>query len=120
MPPFAFVVPNRYNDMHDGTVAQGDHWLSTYLPKVQLSSWYASGGVVIITWDEGQTTKGVNGGKGGGHVATVVISKHAQGRGAYPANGNHYGTLRAIEDAYGVGRLGGSRDSLNGNLAPAF
>jgi acid phosphatase len=120
MPAFAFVVPNRYNDMHDGTVAQGDQWLSAHVPTVLQSSWYANGGVVIITWDEGTTTKGVNGGKGGGHVATLVISTHAQGKGAYAANGNHYGTLRAIEDAYGVARLGGSKDALNGDLTPAF
>jgi acid phosphatase len=120
MPPFAFVVPNRYNDMHDGSVAQGDQWLSTYLPTVLSSSWYQTGGKVIITWDEGKTTQGVNGGKGGGHVATLVISKHAQGKGAYAAGGNHYGTLRAIEEAYNVHLLGASADANNGDLTPAF
>jgi acid phosphatase len=120
MPPFTFVVPNRYNDMHDGTVSQGDQWLSAYLPKVLASSWYQSGGVVIITWDEGKTTKGVNGGTGGGHVATLVIANDAQGKGPYPANGNHYGTLRAIEKAYNVPLLGGAANSVNGDLTPAF
>jgi hypothetical protein len=117
MPPLAFVVPNRYNDMHDGTVAQGDQWLSTYLPTVLSSSWYQSGGVVIITWDEGKTTKGWNG-SSGGHVPTLVIAAGAHG--AFTAGGNNYGTLRAIEEAYGVGLLGSSADPANGDLTGAF
>jgi hypothetical protein len=122
MPPFTFVVPNRFNDMHDPSaplnneVLQGDQWLSTYLPQVLSSSWYASGGVVILTWDEGATTKGWNG-SAGGHIPTLVISAGAHG--AFSAGGNHYGTLRALEEAYGVGLLGASADLANGDLTGA-
>jgi acid phosphatase len=117
MPPFSFVVPNRYDDMHDGTVSQGDDWLHTNLPTVLASSWYANGGVVIVTWDEGGGGGGWNG-TTGGQVPTLVIAAGAHG--AYTAGGNHYGTLRAIEEAYGVGLLGNSADAANGDLTGAI
>ncbi|HEY2704609.1 MAG TPA: alkaline phosphatase family protein [Candidatus Dormibacteraeota bacterium] len=122
-PPFLFVVPSLCNDMHDSClplgnpVAQGDQWLRTQLPTVLQSSWYRSGGVVVITWDEGTTRAGINQGSGG-HVPTVVISADAHL--AYTQAGDHYGTLRAIEEVYGVGLLGASADLANGDLRAAF
>jgi hypothetical protein len=40
--------------------------------------------------------------------------------GSFTSNGDHYGTLRAIEEAYGVGFLNGSSNTVNGDLAGAF
>jgi hypothetical protein len=80
-------------------VLQGDQWLQSYLPTVLSSSWYASGGVVVLTWDEGTTSQGWNGGSGA-EIPTLVISARAHG--AYAGGGDHYGTLRAIEEAHGV------------------
>ena len=31
LPAVSFITPNVYNDMHDGTIAQGDAWLQTSL-----------------------------------------------------------------------------------------
>ncbi|HEY2704596.1 MAG TPA: DUF4214 domain-containing protein [Candidatus Dormibacteraeota bacterium] len=121
-PPFMWVTPNQCHDMHTvcapstDPILQGDQWLSTYLPTVLSSSWYASGGVVVLTWDEGGDNLGWNGGDGG-HVATLVIS--ARSHGAFTAGGNHYGTLRAIAEAYGVGLLGASANPANGDLSGA-
>src|SRR5260370_16755490 len=36
-PAFGWITPNMLNDMHDGTVAQGDAWLAGQIP-VLLSS----------------------------------------------------------------------------------
>jgi hypothetical protein len=126
-PPFMFVVPNLCNDMHalctpvNDKVLQGDNWLKANLQTVFTSNWYLSGGVVIITWDEGTSGLGANGASGGGHIPTLVIAQDTQSAPPYTASGNHYGTLRAIEDAYGVGLLGGSTDTTrNGNLIPAL
>jgi hypothetical protein len=121
-PPFMFVVPNGCNDMHDACpagsdpVTQGDTWLHTNLPTVLNSSWYQTGGTVIITWDEGKGTAGFNGGNGG-QIPTLVLSSAAHGN--YTAGGDHYGTLRAIEEAYGVDFLGASADAANGDLTGA-
>ena len=54
LPAFSFVTPNLIDDMHDGTINQGDTWLSTELPKILSSSAYTSGTTaVFVTWDEG-------------------------------------------------------------------
>src|SRR6266581_7418970 len=54
-PPFIFVAPNTNDDMHNGSYATADGWLKTQLAIVFRSRWYAQGGVVVITWDEGET-----------------------------------------------------------------
>jgi hypothetical protein len=54
LPAFSFVTPNLIDDMHDGTIAQGDAWLARNLPAVLDSKQYRSGTTaVFITWDEG-------------------------------------------------------------------
>jgi phosphatidylinositol-3-phosphatase len=124
-PDFMFVVPNLCDDMHSSCppqnkeVKQGDQWLKANLPTVLSSQWYASGGIVIVTWDSATTSdkSGWHTGSGG-HIPTIVIS--ATSHGTFGSGGNHYGTLRAIEEAYGVGLLGASSTPADGDLTPAF
>src|SRR5438270_4394456 len=40
LPAFAFVTPNLVDDTHDGTVAQGDAWLSKNIPPILNSTAY--------------------------------------------------------------------------------
>ena len=55
LPAFSFVTPNLIDDMHDGTVADGDNWLAANLPTILTSREYTSGSTaVFITWDEGE------------------------------------------------------------------
>ena len=35
---FTFVTPNLIHDMHDGTVADGDTWLSSFVPELLSSA----------------------------------------------------------------------------------
>ena len=123
-PSFMFVVPNVCDDMHSkcssvSKIKQGDDWLKANLPTVFGSQWYANGGIVIITWDSATTSDRSFWNTGsGGHIPTIVIS--ATSSGAFSSGGNHYGTLRGIEEAYGVGLLGKSSSAANGDLGPAF
>jgi len=132
-PDFVYVVPNDCDEMHgdsssgspcagdsDGAlISAGDQWLQTNLPTVLSSSWYASGGIVIITWDESASGDDSGGSYGdGGHIPTLVISANAQGH--FTTSGDHYATLRAIEEAYGVPLLNNSSDPSFGDLTPAF
>jgi phosphatidylinositol-3-phosphatase len=110
-PPFLWVSPNLIHDMHDGSIAQGDAWLQSNLPTVFSSAWYRSGGVVIITWDEGE---------GSEQIPTIVVSATHSGHRILSAAGNHFGTLRALEEVYGVGFLGASDNTSNGDLRPLF
>jgi len=53
LPNYVFITPNLTNDMHDGTVKQGDDWLSHEVPKILGSDAFNKGGVFFILWDEG-------------------------------------------------------------------
>jgi acid phosphatase len=110
-PDFMWVSPNLINDMHDGTYAQGDAFLRREVPVVLASQWYKDGGIVILTFDEGETTE---------QVATVVISQRTARGARLTATGSHYGTLRAIEETYGVPLLGGAASSSASDLRPLF
>ena len=48
LPAFSFVTPNLIDDMHDGTVADGDTWLSKNLPAIFASSEYRAGSVARV------------------------------------------------------------------------
>jgi hypothetical protein len=42
------VTPNADDDMHNGTIAQGDNWLSANLPTILESSAYTSGTLAVF------------------------------------------------------------------------
>jgi phosphatidylinositol-3-phosphatase len=101
-PDFAWISPNLNDDMHDGTVQQGDAWLRANLDPILASPWFTKfKSTVIVTMDEGDSG-------GSNQVPTVVISNAASGKGAVPTSINHYAVLRAIEESYGLGLIGGA------------
>ena len=118
-PSFVWYTPNLIDDEHDGTVQQGDAFLSRFVPQVQASNWYKVGGQIIITWDESDTDNtAISGGQtGGGHVPTIVVSNvlktHPQQE-ATPVD--TAGILRSIEDAYGLSHLGQAANTANGSI----
>src|SRR5450759_2014423 len=105
-PSFIWVTPNTINDMHDGTPAQGDAFLKGLVGQVQASTWWTAGSRIVVTWDEGTQSEQV--------LTLVVGSAH----GTAANGGKEYGTLRGLEEAYGVGLLGGSANSANGDILP--
>jgi phospholipase C len=58
VPDYVFITPDLDHDMHDGSIAQGDQWLSTELPKIFASPSFKNGGVLFLLWDEGSGTLG--------------------------------------------------------------
>jgi hypothetical protein len=105
-PPFLWVSPNTIHDMHDGTPAQADAFLEGLVTQVKASSWWTAASRIIITWDEGAKSEQV--------LTLVVGSPH----GTAANGGNEYGTLRGVEEAYGVGLLGHSADANVGDIFP--
>jgi acid phosphatase len=106
---FEFITPNMINDMHDGSIADGDNFVKAFLPSITNSSAFANS-VVFLTFDEGSS-----GANGGGHVMTIAITPNMtagfQATGSY----SHYSLLRTIEQAWGLPLLGSasSASSLN-------
>lgn len=93
------IIPNMTNDMHDGSVAQGDAFLKAFVPVILGSAAFRNS-LLLITWDEGTSDAG-----GGGQVATIVATPGMRAglRSAVPHS--HYSLLRTIEQAWGLGCL---------------
>jgi len=125
-PDFVWYTPNLTNDEHTGVpvdtvtqqLADGESFLSSFVPSVQATAWYKAGGIIIIQWDEAEDsdTLGLNGGAGG-HIATIVVNDALK---AHPQKDSTpvdtVGVLRSIEDAYGLAHLGNAADAANGNI----
>ena len=117
-PSFVWITPNETNNMHSGTVQQGDAWLKANLAPVLSSPWFTNyESTVIVTMDENdaQSTPA------GGQVPLVVIaSDPAATKGAIATYGNHYGLLRAIEETFGLPLLGAASKPTNGDPLSSF
>lgn len=97
-PDFVWITPNLLDDMHDGTVQQGDAWLKANIGPILASSWFtAFTSTIVITMDEGPTNN---------QIPTVVISTAAAGKGAVTIKINHYAMLRTVERTFGCSLLG--------------
>ncbi len=90
---YELIIPNMCNDMHDCGVAQGDQFLSGFVPRILESAAWRQGGVLFITWDEGS---------GSEPVATLVIAPDVRAGFRSSAPHDHYSLLRTIEDAWGL------------------
>jgi hypothetical protein len=53
LPDYVFITPNLIDDMHNGSVADGDAWAAREIPNILGSSAYQRGGVLFLLWDEG-------------------------------------------------------------------
>ena len=99
LPDVSFVIPNVYNDMHEGTstIRTGDDWLRRHLdPYVQWAK--ENNSLFVLTWDEDDHTEG-------NRIPTIIMGEGVE-PGAYPQALNHYNLLRTIEDMYGLPPLG--------------
>ena len=106
VPNFAWITPNMCNDMHDCSIATGDAWLANVVPGILASSAFQNGGVLFITWDEGESSAGCCGNAAGGQVATLVIDPNGVAGLRSTIAETHYSLLRTIEDAWGLSALG--------------
>jgi acid phosphatase len=99
LPTVSFVIPNLNDDMHDGTVQQGDAWLKQDINS--YAQWAKThNSVLIVTWDEDDFGAS-------NHIATLMTGQGIRG-GQYNESINHFNVLRTIEDMYHTGHAGAS------------
>lgn len=109
LPAFGFVKPDVEHDAHDcpgggetcadsDRLAAADAWLQQNIDPL-LKSQAFSGGVLIVTWDEGDATDLAN---GGGQVATVLVGNDVKVGFTSATMFQHQSTLRLILDLLGV------------------
>ena len=115
LPAFSFITPNLIDDMHDGTVHDGDHWLSGHLPAILNSHEYRGGTTAIfITWDEGEGGSSnkcaTNKSDVGCHIAAIVISPSTKPGTKSGTLFNHYSLLGTAEQLLGLHKLGRAND----------
>ena len=77
LPNYGFIVPNNLHDAHDGTLAQADAWLQANIPQLLNSPDFNTpgGGLLIITWDEAETSDSQF---GGGHITWVAVGPNVR------------------------------------------
>jgi hypothetical protein len=125
-PDFVWYTPNLINDGHTGAptdteanqLAGTEAFLSRFIPSVQATSWYKSGGQIIIDWDEAldSDASGINGGRGG-RVATIVVSNALRASPVHEATPvDSVGILRSLEDQFRLPRLANASNAAHGTI----
>ncbi len=91
LPTVALVVPNERNDMHNGSIAQGDAWIKDNIGA--YADWaQRHNSLLIVTWDEDDASAD-------NHIATIFVGAMVKpGTSAQPVD--HYSVLRTIEEMY--------------------
>lgn len=102
LPNFSFVAPNLLDDAHDGTLQVADAWLQAHIDPLIKSSSFQQDGLLIITFDESDTSDPNNAIHGGGQVATLIISPKARAGYKSTTLYQHESTLRLILEGLGV------------------
>ena len=102
LPTYSLVVPDLCHDMHDCSVATGDHWLHDFIPPLLT----VRNTVIFIVFDEGTSDLG-----GGGNVPLIAAGTAVRRHTVFRAATSHYGLLRTIESALGLPLLGRARSA---------
>jgi hypothetical protein len=111
LPDYAFITPNLCNDGHDCGIDVADSWLARVVPGILASESFQGSGVLIITWDEGETDAGCCWGLAeGGQTVAIIASPLARTGFISDVPASHYSLLRTVEDAWGLPPLSHAAD----------
>jgi phosphatidylinositol-3-phosphatase len=97
VPQFVWITPDLCHDGHDCPNADVSDWLSQTVPAIVNSDAWHSGGVLFITYDEGEDSAN--------SVLTLVIRDRQVNHRSSTAY-DHYSLLASVEDLLGLPRLG--------------
>jgi hypothetical protein len=128
---YVFITPNLCNDGHDapcvdgspGGLVSADAFLRQWVPKIESSPAFAEGGLIVITFDEAESSDtraccnaqpgpntpnpgALTPGPGGGRTGAVLISQFIKPGTHNATPYNHYALLRSMEDIFGLQYLG--------------
>jgi phosphatidylinositol-3-phosphatase len=120
LPTISFVVPNEQNDMHDGTVAMADTWLSNNIEAYR--AWAAThNSILIITWDEDDSSQS-------NQIPTIITGQNIR-PGNYSESSieraagvgvDHFNMLRTLENLYGLGTCVAAADGSRNPIVDLF
>lgn len=102
LPTVSFVIPDQYNDMHDGNFATADQWLRTHInPYVEWA--FKHNSLLILTWDEDNYREN-------NHIVTLLVGPMVK-TGISDQHISHYNVLRTLLDLYGLPAINASLDA---------
>lgn len=97
LPTVSFVIPNLNDDMHDGSIAQGDQWLKAHLGA--YADWTTThNSLLVVTADEDDSSHS-------NRIPTIIAGAHVR-PGQYGGRTDHYGLLRTVLDSYRLAPFG--------------
>jgi len=102
LPNYSFITPNICDDAHSCPLSTGDQWLSTLVPKIVISSSFATT-ALFITYDEGNPNDNAG---GGGKVLCILVSPFAKAGYVSEDYYSHYSLLATVEAIFNLGSLG--------------
>ena len=111
LPRFSWIAPGVLHDGHNGSLREADWYASKLVPQILRA--LGPQGVLFVTWDEGARSdwSGVDGTRGGGHVALIAAGGDARRGATTQVPANHYALLRTIEAGFGLPPLGHAADA---------
>ncbi len=107
LPRYVFITPNLDDDMHDGSIQQGDQWLQAEMGKILSTDAFNNGGVIFLLWDEGSGTISA-----GDDPPFIAISPHAKPGFVSQADYDTSSYLKTVETILGVQALPCAEASL--------
>ena len=110
LPDISFVIPNRNDDAHDGTLQQADTWLSNHIAPLLRNSQFQQDGILIVVFDEAQSSDQNH---GGGHVATIVVGPRVRRGDRSSVFHQHQSLLRTVCDALRLSSCPGAAGRSN-------
>ncbi|MET4803980.1 alkaline phosphatase family protein [Bradyrhizobium sp. LB11.1] len=97
LPTVSYVIPSVGNDMHNGTIAQGDTWLQQNLSA--YAQWAVNNNsLLIVTWDENDDSTSE---AAANQVPTLLYGANVV-PGNYSTAYNHYNLLSTITASLGL------------------
>jgi len=98
LPAVSFVIPDLWDQMHDGPVSIGDQWLQANLGHYITWCQDAShNSLFILTFDEDEGSEGE-------HIPTIFYGAMVC-PGQYGETVNHYNLCRTLTDMYGLSAM---------------
>jgi phosphatidylinositol-3-phosphatase len=107
-PEYSFIVPNLCDDAHDCGLSTADSWLATNIDPLIHSALFQKDGLLIIVFDEAETSDFRS---GGGQVAAVLVSPFSKRGYKSVAFYQHQSVLRLTLEGLGVLKLPGDAAS---------
>jgi len=110
-PSFVWITPGLCHDGHDCPLTEAGPWLEDLVARIVASPAWRDHGALFVVWDEGDGRSSA--------VPLIVASPDLESRRVEDIY-DHYSLLAAIEDRFGVPRLGAAKDarSLTDLLPP--